>query len=138
VSGQVPASLHCFRLCSHLLPLALKQYLGFLPNFEQREALAVNGREWVLRETGAAVCANRGPRRKMTQALKHSLPPPPPFCPRHQNKRADTRVPMTLVYYQDCAVHSPLGDVVQPVPFGWSFPNLGFKLRLPTHNPLRK
>lgn len=60
--------------------------------------------------------------REEAKALKHSLPPPPPFCPRHQNKRADTRVPMTLVYYQDSALHAPLGYVVQPVSLAYGFP----------------
>lgn len=54
--------------------------------------------------------------REVALALKHSYPPPPPFCLRHQNKRADTRVPMTLVYYQDCVVRVPLGYVVQSAP----------------------
>lgn len=44
------ARLHCFRWSSHLLPLALQQYLGRQPNREQRATLAVHGPEWVLRE----------------------------------------------------------------------------------------
>lgn len=54
--------------------------------------------------------------REVALALKHSFPPPPPFCLRHQNKRADTRVPMTLVYYQDCVVSVLLGYVVLSAP----------------------
>lgn len=50
VTGSL-AMLHCFRLCSHLLPFSLKQYLGLLPNFEPQATLAVYGPEWVLRET---------------------------------------------------------------------------------------
>lgn len=49
VTGS-PSRQHCFRLCSHRLPLALKQYLGLLPNSELRATLAVYGPEWVLRE----------------------------------------------------------------------------------------
>lgn len=79
---------------------------------------------WVLEQT-------RG--REESKALKHSLPPPPPFCPRHQNKRADTRVPMTLVYYQDCTVHSSLGHVVQLVPPACRFPKVRGKIE--TTNP---
>ena len=49
VTGS-PSRQHCFRLCSHLLPLALKQYLGLLPNSELQATLVVYGPEWVLRE----------------------------------------------------------------------------------------
>ena len=116
VTGS-PSRQHCFRLCSHLLPLALKQYLGLLPKSEPQATLDVYGSEWVLREDwGCSECKHRPKGREEAKALKHSLPPPPPFCPRHQNKRADTRVPMTLVYYQDCTVHALLGYVVQLVP----------------------
>lgn len=47
------AGLRCFRLCSHLLPLALTQYLGLLPNFGQRATLPVYGPKRVPREPGA-------------------------------------------------------------------------------------
>lgn len=62
---------------------------------------------------GRSELSGRPKGREVALALKHSFPPPPPFCLRHQNKRADTRVPMTLVYYQDWVVHIPLGCVVQ-------------------------
>lgn len=56
-------------MCSHLLPPALKQYLGLLPNFEQRETLAVYGRERMLQEAGAALSARTGPEEKKSPKL---------------------------------------------------------------------
>lgn len=132
------ARLQCFRFGSHLLPLTLKQYLGLLPNFEQPDTMAVYDQKRVLREAAAARSARTRTRgREEAKALKCSLPPPPPFCPRHQNKRADTRVPMTLVYYQVFAVPAPLGYVVQPVSLACGFQEVEARLRLRTHNPFR-
>lgn len=137
---QVPPAAALLPLvCSHLLPLALKQYLGQLPNFEQRDPLAVYGRERALRGARAVPSAKDKTRgREGAKALKHSLPPPPPFCPRDQNKPADTRVPMTLVYYQDCAVTSASGICSPTGSSGVLFPR-GTKprLRLQTQNPFR-
>lgn len=118
-------------------PSSLKQYPGFLPNFVQRATPGprMPPKRVLLRKAKYLAEAQRED--KMLKFFQYSLPPPPPFCPRHQNKRADTRVPMTLVYYQECAAHALLGHVVQPVLPRKSFPALTTKLRLQTHNPCR-